>query len=129
MCNKLICVLLKKRKKMNWKWNKANGINKRKKIIKRVGWAFGYWAMDCVGWWLSKERERKKKGKGRRKWQRWKSLGGLWRNPSHWNFGWPFGRSNDVSFGSNFEEVFYSTRWTILQWSIMILTIEFLDMW
>ena len=53
--------------------------------------------------------KKKEKGKGRRKWQR-RRLRGLWRNPFHWNFGWLFGRPNDVRFGSNFEKMFYSTR-------------------
>ena len=119
-----MCVI-KKKKILEMK-NKQMKINKRKKIIKKVGWDFGYWVMGCVGWWLSKEKKKKRKGK--RKWQRGKSLGGLWKNPSHRNFGQPFGRPNDVRFGSNFEKVFYSTRGKILRWPIMILMVKFLDL-
>ena len=44
------------------------------------------------------------------------------------NFDRPFGWPNNLRFGSDFEEVLYSTRGTILRWPIVFLTVEFLDL-
>ena len=44
------------------------------------------------------------------------------------NFDQPFRWPNDLRFSSNFEEVLYSTRGTILRWPIVFLTVEFLDL-
>ena len=48
---------------------------------------------------------------------------------SRQNFDRPFGWPNDLHFDSDFEEVLYSTRGTILRWPIVFLKVEFLDLW